>query len=258
MDICRIQYNWLVKEGTELKGAVHTCYNIFCFPEPVRIRIGEEEILTQPNACILHKPRQKRHFVIPETTRVNWIHFHPGIEKLLEEYPIPCGTVFYPENPDVVTDAFRKLRIEWVGDNLHREAMLDAYTRVLLIALSRNVSETENSCVYPTTNRKEIQDLRSAVMASPEHKWTVEEMARQVSLSPSRFHRVYKEMFGTSPVKDAICWKVDYAKTLLLVNKTSPVSRVAEQLGYSSQYHFIRQFREVTGITPSAYRKKNL
>ena len=258
MDICRIQYNWQMKQGMQITGAVSACYSIFHFPKPVYIGNGETRILTRPNACILHKPKQKRYFEIPETTRVNWIHFHPGIKGLLEAYPIPYDTVFYPEDPTMVTDAFRKLRIEWVGDNLHREAMLDAYTQVLLVALSRNVSETENSCVYPTTNRKEIQDLRSAVMASPEHKWTVEEMARQVSLSPSRFHRVYKEMFGTSPVKDAICWKVDYAKTLLLVNKTSPVSRVAEQLGYSSQYHFIRQFREVTGITPSAYRKKNL
>jgi len=35
-----------------------------------------------------------------------------------------------------------------------------------------------------------------------------------------------------------------------------PVAVVAERLGYSNTFHFIRQFRDVTGITPNAYRKK--
>ena len=49
--------------------------------------------------------------------------------------------------------------------------------------------------------------------------------------------------------------KMDHAKSLLLMDEYIPLATIAERLGYSSQYHFIRQFKQITGMTPGAYRK---
>ena len=46
------------------------------------------------------------------------------------------------------------------------------------------------------------------------------------------------------------------AKSLLLSDKRYPLPQVAEMLGYNDQYHFIRQFRTETGMTPGDYRRK--
>jgi AraC-like DNA-binding protein len=64
-------------------------------------------------------------------------------------------------------------------------------------------------------------------------------------------------MFGTTPGQDMIRGKMDHAKSLLLVDEYMPLATIAERLGYSSQYHFIRQFKQITGETPGAYRRKN-
>jgi AraC-like DNA-binding protein len=83
-------------------------------------------------------------------------------------------------------------------------------------------------------------------------------MAQQVSLSPSRFHAVYKAMFDISPMADVINAKIDRAKTLLIMDEKIGILEISERLGYSNQYHFIRQFKAATGMTPGQYRKKNL
>ena len=51
--------------------------------------------------------------------------------------------------------------------------------------------------------------------------------------------------------------KIEYAKSLLLQQPDLPLSAVAEKLGYHDQFHFIRQFKSVTGMTPGEYRKKH-
>lgn len=64
-------------------------------------------------------------------------------------------------------------------------------------------------------------------------------------------------MFGASPHEDIIGAKVEQAKTILQMERDATLVCVAEKLGYKNQYHFIRRFKSVTGITPGTYRKEN-
>ena len=78
-----------------------------------------------------------------------------------------------------------------------------------------------------------------------------------MSLSPSRFRVVYKSLFGVSPIRDLIEARIDRAKDLLLEEETDSLSRIAEKLGYKNQYDFSRQFKQITGLSPSGFRKNN-
>ena len=80
------------------------------------------------------------------------------------------------------------------------------------------------------------------------------EMANAVGLSRSRFSVAYKEVFGISPQKDHIRAKISKASYLLSIGTLS-LQEISEMCGYSNIYHFIRQFRSATGITPGKYRK---
>ena len=127
----------------------------------------------------------------------------------------------------------------------------------LLIKLSRSIQEKPLAADINSKEAKLLQELRWQLLSKPEKNWTVEEMAKEVSLSVSRFHAVYKAMFGVSPIKDLIGAKVEQAKSVLLMDREATMISVAEKLGYKNQYHFIRQFKSVTGITPGAYRNEN-
>lgn len=59
---------------------------------------------------------------------------------------------------------------------------------------------------------------------------------------------------GRTIEKYAIAQRVEYAKELLSYGELN-ISEVAFKAGYSSVPHLSRQFKTVTGMTPSAYQK---
>ena len=134
---------------------------------------------------------------------------------------------------------------------------MECYLREFLIQFSRSMQATPVQPPIARSDRIKFRNIRQQVLSHCEQKWTVAEMAKLAALSPSRFHAVYKALFGTSPIQDVIEAKMRYAKSLLLSGEYMTLPEVAEKLGYHDQYHFIRQFKENTGITPGAYRREN-
>lgn len=258
MYIKRIQYNWHQPAGASISAPVKHYYNLFHFPEPVEIRVGEELFQTRPNACIISKPWEPRWFYFDRDTAMNWMHNDASIEELLNKYEIPVSQVFYPENPGFLADSFQKMYQEFYSNGFHREQLLDGYVEELLIKLSRSIQETSNALQLSSSERKQLLRLRLEIIDHPQQQWNVADMAQRVSLSPSRFHAVYKAVFNTSPMADLINARVDRAKTVLLMEEKASILELSEKLGYSNQYHFIRQFKTATGMTPGQYRKKNL
>lgn len=60
---------------------------------------------------------------------------------------------------------------------------------------------------------------------------------------------------GTTIARYVVLQKVERAKELLYYNELS-LSQIAYTLGYSSVAHLSNQFKQVTGVTPSAFKKK--
>ncbi len=107
-----------------------------------------------------------------------------------------------------------------------------------------------------TFNYKErFESLRNDIMKHPEKEWNVDTITRSMGLSKSHFQRIYKELFKTSCKEDIINSRMEKIKWML-ENTTLSISQISEQCGYSNVSHFIRQFTNKTGSTPSAYRKR--
>ncbi len=258
MYICRIQYRYTLGPGEDITGPVWRYYNLFHFYEPVELEVDGVRIRTEPNACILSEPKQKRGFYFSEKTRMNWFHCYEEFAELIEQYQIPVGKVFYPRDPELVEDLFFKMRVEFLQRYPNRDELLDHYMHALMIALSRFRMQGEEASRIPFREQWKLLRLRRLILAEPARKWSVAEMAEEVSLSPSRLHTVYKGYFGVSPMQDAIRAKIDAAQNMLVIESWMTIPEVAEKLGYGNQYHFIRQFKQYTGITPAAYRKKHM
>ncbi len=82
----------------------------------------------------------------------------------------------------------------------------------------------------------------------------VEELARLAGLSPDRFSRRVRSIFGLSPTQLVIKVRVDAARRMLR-ETAAPIARVALACGYCDQSAFTRQFKAVTGLTPVQYRE---
>lgn len=99
-----------------------------------------------------------------------------------------------------------------------------------------------------------IRQLMSDIREDPSANWTVAEMAKALNVVPDHLSRLFKNVAGVGPRQFVITAKIERAK-LLLRDQDLPVWEVAELLGYSSCYYFSRQFKSVTGYTPSEIRR---
>ena len=74
--------------------------------------------------------------------------------------------------------------------------------------------------------------------------------------SASYLSRLFKKETGDSVSAYIRLQKIEKAKNLLRYSDYSIID-IANRLSFSSQSHFIQQFRELTGITPKKYRDNN-
>jgi two-component system, response regulator YesN len=83
---------------------------------------------------------------------------------------------------------------------------------------------------------------------------TLKEVAAQVHLNPSYFSVLFKEQVELNFSEYVTRRRIQRAKELI-VSTRMPISEVAEEVGYKTSKYFIKIFKEIEGMTPSAYRK---
>ncbi len=102
-----------------------------------------------------------------------------------------------------------------------------------------------------------IMHILSAVTFIEDHYTQdilVEDVAAAAGLSPGYLSRQFKALLDATPSEYARHFRMAKAAELLRIEKNT-VTQVAEMLGFSDVSLFSRQFRQVTGITPTGFRK---
>jgi len=87
---------------------------------------------------------------------------------------------------------------------------------------------------------------------------SIEKLASVAGMSRSKFYEQFKLVFGMSPNRYVIQEKVEKAKTLITCQQKSSITEIAYSLGYADSAYFSKQFKEITGLSPSAFHKRSL
>ncbi|MBP1966541.1 AraC family transcriptional regulator [Paenibacillus aceris] len=124
----------------------------------------------------------------------------------------------------------------------------------LLLLLFERQSPANQSQVDPARRslNRVMMDVASHIMQDPSHQYSIDELAQLAHLSPRYFSLKFKEVMGQTIESYMIEKRIERATYLLKLGMN--VSEVAEALGYRSIYFFSRQYKKVTGITPSMIR----
>jgi len=85
---------------------------------------------------------------------------------------------------------------------------------------------------------------------------TIEELAQQVALSPSRFSALFKERIGMPP-KAYIAMQRQSKIARRLLESNLSVQQIAMECGYNSMPSFTRSFVKQFGCTPSKWRAQH-
>lgn len=85
---------------------------------------------------------------------------------------------------------------------------------------------------------------------------TLEDVSRNITLSPFYFHRIFHSVLGETVTEYVKKRRLSFAAEDLLTTK-SRILDIALNYGYESQEAFTRAFKHMFGVTPGAFRKNH-
>ena len=250
--ITRARHAWPEKAGFTIdrpKGLPE--YTFLHFFESVEILVNGEVVITPPGAVIFYSETMPRWFRSPGPLIHDWMHLQGNVSELLRESELEPDRLYFPGNSRFITPILRQIEMEVLTKQPGGETLMELKLRELLILLARSCAQQEEKT--DSAAEKRLRQVRSTVFSDLERTWTVREMAALAYLSPSRFHSLYRAVFGISPMDDLIRARIDTAQNRLSDTEET-VQNLSEQLGYRNVTHFCRQFKQLTGMTPSQFR----
>lgn len=87
------------------------------------------------------------------------------------------------------------------------------------------------------------------------HDTHVARAAASVCLSESHFRKLFKAGIGIGPKQFVRIRRIDRAVRAMAAGTARSLTELAYELGFYDQAHFIRDFKAITSLTPSAFRK---
>jgi AraC-like DNA-binding protein len=97
--------------------------------------------------------------------------------------------------------------------------------------------------------------LLSRIEANPASPWTAASMAAIAGVSVSRLHALFREELHTTPQAWIRDLRLGRVKEWLATTPWS-IAEIAHRAGYADQSALTRAMREVTGLTPAAWRRR--
>jgi AraC-like DNA-binding protein len=106
-----------------------------------------------------------------------------------------------------------------------------------------------------TRSAARIQQSMRFMRSAHRQALSVEQLARQVAMSPSHYAHSFREVAGVSPMRYLRDLRLDEARDLLLRGGLQAAA-VATQVGFESSAHFSREFKSRFEASPTAYVKR--
>jgi AraC-like DNA-binding protein len=89
----------------------------------------------------------------------------------------------------------------------------------------------------------------------PGEPWTIDTLAREVSVSRATLARRFGTLVGETPLAYLTRWRMDLAAQRLR-DSDATVGAIAAAVGYRSEYAFSRAFTRHRGMAPGRYRRQ--
>lgn len=132
------------------------------------------------------------------------------------------------------------------------------------MALLRQNLEAEGFELLDDRNSRLVMQIKTCLVneihhnagKKPENMNFSDFLARETGHEYSQLSKLFSQVEGLTIEKYIILQKIERVKELLVYDEMN-LAEIAWQLGYSSTQHLSNQFRQVTGLTPSLFKKEH-
>jgi AraC-like DNA-binding protein len=183
----------------------------------------------------------------------------PNNQRPLEV--LPFAHTYHLERKDrlLALDIYKNL-IELLKSNANSDELK---AKALLLQFIAQVIEWEQS--YPETQKilntsdqlKNISRIKEAIAFIYENiskNVTVKELSGLCHLTTDHFTKLFKLETGASPKIYIRKVKINHAKAMM-ANTDKTINQIAREVGMLDPFYFSRSFKQITGTTPTLYKK---
>lgn len=214
-----------------------------------RVRIGRRTFELRPGDVTLTPAGVPSWYDLPAAGTHLCVHFRPepvgrGPLTLPLHLRPALGRQTIERQAQVVADLFAR-------GKRHAPAASSAM-QALLACIAAEASEplpAHNPSASDAALRRAAHRLETD-LAEPLH---VPTLAREVGLSQNYLARLFRQRYGVTLQRYRLRARVRHAELLLLTTDLT-VKAIAAAVGLPDPQHFNKQFRRVTGVSPSAAR----
>jgi AraC family transcriptional regulator len=190
--------------------------------------------------------------------------------------PVDFVIFYFPDHMEGIQDRLRVLadsrqRPMTFGDalvgatalrlvtELHKGAGADQHfmallTQVMLEQTYRVLTTPETGGINPRhVHFSRLQAVLGYIHEHLNEDSSIEALADRAQVSSAHFRRLFQEAMGVPPHRYILATRLEQARKLLTMT-TMPISRIAQDCGFSSQSHLTASFRAAHAATPAQYR----
>lgn len=139
------------------------------------------------------------------------------------------------------------------------EQLIKNYLELFLINLLRSQTETEEGnkvfLAQKELSGKPVNDVIRILKNGLFTALTINDICQKSSYGRAYLFRVFKEKTGKTIMEFYLSLKIEKAKQLLRESEYS-VKEISELLAFNEPNYFSKTFKRITGLTPTAYKKR--
>ena len=208
-----------------------------------------DEVFEAKKDHLLILSAENLHFgITPCTPATKTMYFHVSLESgdRLNDSDGINSLIDASQNPNIKRLFSHTVNAKLAGNQ--RKA--DLYFELLLCELSQHH-------LYTADTELAVK-LQNIIHSNPERFFSNTELAQMLNVSVKTAENKFKQRFGASIHQYMLNFKIEEAITYFNMYPDISIKQVAHNLGFYDEYHFSKQFKKATGLSPTEYRKQNL
>ena len=171
-----------------------------------------------------------------------------------DDYPIIKSTISTRKKLfTLIEDIMEENKLSQTG----KDFMLKSYL-IQFILLSIREKQKENAMPLENTKSTITKEIQTYFHENFAEKISLEQIAKNLYLSPFYISKVFKEEIGETPINYLIKIRLENAKDLLLNNQNLSIKEISSIVGYDDAYHFSKSFKKYYGLSPVEYKKSHI
>lgn len=248
----------------EMSGVSHCDGRYFIVREKARICVCE--YIIRGSGTVVHNgtsyhPKAGDVYLLPPYTRQEyytnpddpWIKiffnvYGTGVSSLLSAFDVEDQILFTNCNElhSMFEEFFSKTQDDIPVEQVMKECSM-LFTGILycLHEKAKIINEIPD----------EAKRLKEFIDKNMERELSIREIANSIYRSSDYVNRLFKQYYKLTPYAYYMRLRTEKAKALLQHTSLS-VREISERLDYKNSHYFSKQFRYVTGMTATMYRKK--